>query len=46
MLCNLHDTFFVTILYFQSVSDCRQFFVFKFNVHNRSHNLYDFSWLS
>ena len=29
MLCNLHDTFFVTILYFQSVSDCRQFFVFK-----------------
>ena len=44
MLCDFHHTLLVTILYFKCISDCRQIFILKFYIDNRSHDLYNLTF--
>ena len=45
MLRHFHNTFLSVIFNFQSVFDKRKVPVLKHNVYNRTHNLYDFSFI-
>ena len=44
MLRNFHNTFFTVVFNFKSIFDIRQISIFKNNIYNRSHDLYDLTF--
>ena len=46
MLCNFHYTFFITIINFKCVPDCRKVLIFERYIDNRSHYLYNLSFIT
>ena len=45
MMGNFHYTSFTVVLYLKGILDLRKISIFKNNVYNRSHNLYDLTFI-
>ena len=45
MLGNFHDTFLAVVFHLKGFLDIRKLPVLKNNIHNRSHDLYDLTFI-